>query len=189
MKTKVAVIVGSTRKDSINKRLAHALEKLGADKFEFTQIAIDKLPLYNQDIENDKPKEVMAFVEEVKKFSTLLIVTPEHNRSIPAALKNAIDWGTRPAVGGNIWKDMAIASAGTSPGAIGTALAQAHLRQIFLSYGRVVMSGEMYLQMKEGLIDDAGNITNPDTEKFIKGYMDRFANFVAREGSADKMAA
>ena len=189
MKTKVAVIVGSIRKDSINKRLAHALEKLGADKFEFHHVAIDKLPLYNQDMEADKPKEVMAFMDEVKKYKVALIVTPEHNRSIPAALKNAIDWGTRQAVGGNVWKEMAIATAGTSPGGIGTALAQEHLRHIFLCYGRVVMGGELYLQMKEGLIDDLGNITNPDTEKFLKGYIDRLADFASREGSSEKMAA
>lgn len=189
MKTRIAVIVGSIRKDSINKRLAHALERLGADRFEFGHIAIDKLPLYNQDLENEKPAEVMKFIEEIKKYKVALIVTPEHNRSIPAALKNAIDWGTRPAVGGNVWKEMAIATAGTSPGGIGTALAQEHLRHIFLCYGRVVMGGELYLQMKDGLIDDAGNVTNPDTEKFMKGYIDRLADFVGREGSSGQMAA
>lgn len=189
MKHNIAVIVGSTRKDSINKKLAHALEQLGAEHFTFTHISIDKLPLYNQDIESEKPKEVIAFIEEIKKFSAVLIVTPEHNRSIPAALKNAIDWGTRPVVGGNVWKDMAVATAGTSPGAIGTALAQQHLRHIFLCYGRVVMGGELYLQMKEGLIDDAGNVTNADTKKFLQGYVDRLAAFVEKETSPQKMAA
>ncbi|PZQ47840.1 MAG: ACP phosphodiesterase [Micavibrio aeruginosavorus] len=189
MKQKIAVIIGSTRKDSINKKLAGALEKLGADKFEFTNVAIDKLPLFNQDLESEKPKEVLAFVEEIKKFNAVLIVTPEHNRSIPAALKNAIDWGTRPAVGGNIWKDMAVATAGTSPGGIGTALAQEHLRHIFLCYGRVVMGGELYLQMKEGLIDDAFNVTNEDTKKFLQGYIDRLAAFTSKEAAPSKMAA
>ena len=189
MKQNIAVIIGSTRKDSINKKLAGALEKLGADRFTITNVAIDKLPLYNQDLENEKPKEVMAFIEEIKKFSAVLIVTPEHNRSIPAALKNAIDWGTRPAVGGNVWKDMAVATAGTSPGALGTALAQQHLRHIFLCYGRVVMGGELYFQMKDGLIDDAGDVTNEDTKKFLSGYVDRLAAFVAKETADSKMAA
>lgn len=189
MKHDIAVIIGSTRKDSINKKLAHALEKLGEDRFTFTHVAIDKLPLYNQDLENEKPKEVMAFIEEIKKFSAVLIVTPEHNRSIPAALKNAIDWGTRPAVGGNVWKDMAVATAGTSPGALGTALAQQHLRHIFLCYGRVVMGGELYLQMKEGLLDDANNVTSEGTKKFLQSYVDHLADFVEKESAPQKMAA
>lgn len=189
MKHDIAVIIGSTRKGSFNLKLAHALEKLGGDKFAFHYITIDKLPMYNQDLEAEKPKEAVAFVEELKKYGTLLVVTPEHNRSIPALLKNAIDWASRPAVGGNAFKDMAIATAGTSPGAIGTAVAQEHLRHIFLCYGRVVMGGELYLQMKPDLIDDAGNVTNEDTKKFIQGYVDRLSAFAAIGKADGKMAA
>lgn len=189
MKHNVAVIVGSARKGSINKKLALALQKLGADKLNFTDIAIDTLPMYNQDLEAEKPAAVMAFIEEVKKFKFLLIVTPEHNRSIPALLKNAIDWGSRPAVGGNVWKDILVATAGTSPGAIGTAVGQAHLKQILNVYSGGVMVGELYLQMKDGLIDDNGNVGNPDTEKFLKGYIDKFAAFIDKESAAMKQAA
>jgi chromate reductase len=189
MKTQVAVIVGSNRKNSINKRLALALEKLGADRFEFTHIDIDRLPMYNQDLEGEKPAEVMAFVEQLKKFKVALIVTPEYNRSIPALLKNAIDWASRPAVGGSVWKEMVIATAGTSPGGIGTALAQQHLRHILITHAIAVMGGEMYLQMKEGLIDDVGNVTVPDTEKFLKTFIDRFAAFTESNAASGKMAA
>lgn len=182
MKHQIAVIVGSTHKTSINKKLALALTKLSSDKADFTFIDIDRLPMYNEDLENEKPQTVVAFAEQMKKFKLALIVTPEHNRSIPALLKNALDWGSRP-ISGRFWKDMTIAIAGTTPGAIGTALAQEHLRHILAIIGATVMGGELYLQMKPDLIDDAGNVSNPDTEKFLKGYMDKFL------GLTDKMAA
>ena len=186
MKQSVAVIVGSTHKGSINKKLALALTKLGAAQFDFTFIDIDKLPMYNQDLEEEKPQEVLDFAATMKKFDTVLIVTPEHNRSIPTLLKNAIDWGSRP-ISGNIWQDRRIAIAGTTPGAIGTALAQAHLRQILgASLKANIMGGELYLTMKPDLIDDTGNVSNADTQKFLQGFMDRFAEFA---GSAKKMAA
>ena len=189
MKHQVAVIIGSNRAGSFNQKLAIAIEKLGSDRFEFHNIKIDNLPLYTQDLEHEKPAAALAFVEEMKRYKNLLVVTPEHNRSIPTLLKNAIDWGSRPAVGGSVWKNMIVATAGTSPGALGTALAQQHLRHIFLCYGKNVMGGELYLQMKDGLIDDIGNVTNPDTEKFLKGFVDRFVEFIETEHGGRKMAA
>lgn len=182
MKHSVAVIVGSTHKTSINKKLALALTKLGAPHADFTFIDIDTLPMYNEDLEQEKPQAVVEFAEQMKKFKLALIVTPEYNRSVPPLLKNALDWGSRPAFG-RFWKDMTIAIAGTSPGGIGTALAQEHLRHILAIIGATVMGGELYLQMKPDLIDDAGNVSNPDTEKFLKGYIDRFF------GLSDKIAA
>lgn len=182
MTQKLAVIVGSTRKGSINKKLALALTKLGAKHFEASFIEIDKLPMYNEDLEKESPAEVLAFAEQVKQFDKILIVTPEHNRSVSALLKNAIDWGSRP-VSGRLWSGKAVATAGTTPGAIGTALAQEHLRNIMVTQGASVMGGELYFTMKPDLIDEDGNVSNPDTQKFLQSYIDRFAAF------ADKLAA
>src|SRR5262249_44861165 len=110
----------------------------------------------------------------------VLVVTPEHNRSVPTVLKNAIDWAARP-YGQNSWAGKVVAIAGTSPGAIGTALAQQHLRQILgSSLGALVMGGEAYISFKPGLIDDAGEIADESTQNFLKNFVDRFATLVGR---------
>src|SRR5580704_9014623 len=128
-KFKIAVIVGSNRRESLNRALAQALAKLGAEQFTFNFVQIDDLPLYNQDHEAELPKNVARFKSEIAAADGLLLVTPEHNRSIPAVLKNAVDWGARPW-GKNSWNGKPAAITGTSPGAIGTAIAQQHLRHI-----------------------------------------------------------
>src|SRR5262245_1090547 len=122
-KFKIAVVVGSTRRDSLNRKLAESLARLGAGKLEFSFVRIDDLPLYNQDLEAELPQSVLRFKTEVEAADGVLVVTPEHNRSLPAALKNAIDWGGRP-YGQNSWAGKVVAIAGASPGAIGAALAQ-----------------------------------------------------------------
>jgi chromate reductase len=101
-KPRVAIIVGSNRRDSINRKLARALAKLGADKFEASFVRIDDLPMFNQDLEGNPPEEVVRFKSELANADGILIVTPEHDRSIPALLKNAVDWGARP-YGKNSW--------------------------------------------------------------------------------------
>src|SRR6266478_7148922 len=131
----IAVIVGSNRRDSINRKLAQALAKLGAEKLAFHFVAIDDLPLYSQDLEGELPKSVVRFKSEIAAADALLFVAPEHNRSIPALLKNAIDWGSRP-YGQNAWSGKPVAITGTSPGAIGAAMAQIHLRQVLWDLGR-----------------------------------------------------
>src|SRR5262249_53019551 len=143
-KFKVAVIVGSNRRESVNRRLAHALTRLDADKLAFSFVQIDDLPLYNQDLEAELPKSVARFKSEIAAADGLLFVTPEHNRSIPAVLKNAIDWGARP-YGQNSWSGKPGAITGTSPGAIGAAIAQQHLRQVLGNLGVLVMGGEAYI--------------------------------------------
>jgi chromate reductase len=117
-KVKIAVIVGSTRRESINRKLAHALARLGTDRAEFRFVEIGDLPLYNQDLEGELPKSVLRFKSEIAAADGLLFVTPEHNRSLPALLKNAVDWGARP-YGQNSWSGKPAAITGTSPGAIG----------------------------------------------------------------------
>jgi chromate reductase, NAD(P)H dehydrogenase (quinone) len=187
-KFKVAVIVGSNRRESVNRRLAQALTKLGADKFAFSFIQIDDLPLYNQDLEAELPKSVARFKSEIATADGLLLVTPEHNRSIPTVLKNAIDWGARP-YGQNSWNGKPAAITGTSPGAIGTAIAQQHLRQVLGNLGVLIMGGEAYVSFKPGLIDADGAITDESTRKFLQGFVDQLATLVARFADPQRAAA
>ncbi len=178
-KFKVAVVVGSNRRDSINRKLAQALAKLGAAKADFSFAQIDDLPLYNQDHEADLPKPVARFKAELAAADAVLFVTPEHSRSIPAVLKNAIDWGARPW-GQNSWTGKVAAVTGASPGAISTALAQQHLRQILGAQGVLLSGGEAYIQFKPELIDGANNITDEGTRKFLQGFVDQLTALIAR---------
>jgi chromate reductase, NAD(P)H dehydrogenase (quinone) len=187
-KLKVAVIVGSNRRESVNRRLAQALGKLGADKLAFSFVQIDDLPLYNQDLEAELPKSVARFKSEVAAADGLLFVTPEHNRSIPAVLKNAIDWGARP-YGQNSWNGKPAAITGTSPGALGTAVAQQHLRQVLGNLGVLVMGGEAYVAFRPGLIDADGAMADESTRKFLQSFVDQFAALVARFADPQRAAA
>src|SRR6204780_3942824 len=175
----VAVIVGSNRRESINRKLALALIKLGAGKFDARIVRIDDLPIYNQDNEGSLPPEVVRFKDEIAKADGVMIVTPEHNRSMPTALKNAIDWGARPW-GKSNWPGKPGFIPGTSPGAIGTALVQANLRTVMLGLGMTLLGGESYVQFKPNLIDDEGNVTDESTQKFLQGFIDRFATLVTK---------
>src|SRR5215467_1156741 len=171
-KHKIAVIVGSNRQGSLNARLAQALAVLGADRLSFSFARIDDLPLYNPDLEAELPASVVRFKSEIASADGVLVVTPEHNRSLPAALKNAIDWGGRP-YGQNSWAGKVVAIAGASPGAIGAALAQQHLRQVLGGFlGALVMPGEAYIAFRPGLIDDAGAIADEGTRGFLQGFVD-----------------
>lgn len=173
----IAVIVGSNRRESINRKLAEALVKLAPASLACRFVQIDDLPMYNGDLEPDRPASVSRFTAEVAKANGLLIVMPEHNRSLPAVLKNAIDWGSKP-MDANVWRNKPTFITGTSPGAIGTAVGQQHLRQILGVLGSVVLGGEAYLQFKPELIDADGTITNDGTRAFLQGHMDRFADLV-----------
>jgi len=174
MPLKVAVVVGSIRKDSINRKLAKALVKLGPSDFEFDFLDLGDLPVYNQDHDQDPPTPVKRVKAQVAAAGALLFVTPEHNRSLPTALKNVLDWVSRP-YGSNLWAGKPAAILGASPGAIGTAVAQAHLRSV-LGYLDVPTLGqpEMYIQFTPGLVDDQGTVANDGTQKFLRGFMDRY---------------
>jgi chromate reductase len=178
-KPHVAIIVGSNRRESINRKLAHALAKLGADHFNASIARIDDLPMFNQDNEGNLTPEIVRFKDEISRADGIMIITPEHDRSIPAVLKNAVDWGARP-YGKNSWAGKPAFITGTSPGAIGSALAQQHLRSVMVSLGAILLGGEAYITFKPNLIDAEGNIGDETTRKFVEGFLGRFADLVTR---------
>lgn len=187
-KLKLAVIVGSNRSESINRKLAEALVGLVETQVEANFIRIDDLPMYNPDLEGGRPAAVRRFTEEVAAADALLVVTPEHNRSLPAVLKNAIDWGSKP-MESNVWKGKVAAITGTSPGAIGTAVGQQHLRQILGILGSLVVGGEAYISFKPGLIDDQGRLAEDSSRTFLQTYMDRLVDLAARLSQTTAEAA
>jgi chromate reductase len=178
-KYQIAVVVGSLRKDSFNRTLATALVKLAPPDFSFKQVTIGDLPLYNQDDDASQAESVKRLKAEIKAAHGLLFVTPEYNRSIPGVLKNAIDHASRP-YGQSVWAGKPAGVLGVSVGAIGTSLAQQHLRNI-LAYLDVPALGqpEAFIQAKEGLFDAAGNI-GADSKQFLQNWMDRYVAWVKR---------
>jgi chromate reductase len=178
-KFKLGIIVGSNRRESINRKLAQALVKLGADAFNARFIQIDDLPMYNQDLEQPVPEKIARFKSEVAASDALLFVTPEHSRSIPAVLKNAIDWGARPW-GKTSWPGKPTAIIGTSGGAISTAIAQQHLRAVLGDLGLQLMGGEAYIQFKPELVDALDNVTDDSVRTFLKNLIDQFDAFAGK---------
>jgi chromate reductase len=174
----VAVFVGSLRRDSQNGKFAKALEKLGADRFAFTYPDLD-LPLYNEDLWADPPPGVLKMKAEIAAASAVLFVTPEYNRSIPAVVKNAVDWGSRPW-GENSWAGKPCAVAGVSAGQIGTALAQAHLRNILLSQDVILLGQPEIYFSKPGVIEDDGTIADESAQALLERFLDRFAEWIVR---------
>jgi chromate reductase len=187
-KTKVAVIVGSLRKDSMNLKLGKAIAKLGVGKFDTQFVQIGDLPLFSQDLENPMPAPVARLKKEIESADAVLFITPEYNRGMPGPLKNAIDWASRP-YGKNSFAGKPGALCGASPGAIGTACSQHNLRPT-LDYLDVIVMGqpEVYFQFKEGIIDADGNVTSDNTKQFLQKFVDTFAAFVERHGATQKKA-
>jgi chromate reductase len=179
----IAVIVGSNRKDSINRKVAQALIALGRDKFDAEILKIDDFPIFNQDDEHTAPDNVKRFKAAVTAADGVLFVTPEHSRSIPAVLKNAIDWGARPW-GQNSWTGKVAAVTGTSGGVISTALAQQHLRQILGAQGVLLTGGEAYVQFKPELLNDKGEFADEATRKFLGDFLDKLVTLIDRTSAA-----
>ncbi|MES2611297.1 MAG: NAD(P)H-dependent oxidoreductase [Pseudomonadota bacterium] len=175
----IAVIVGSLRKDSFNRKLATAIERLAPADFKFTHLRIDDLPLYNQDDDGQQAASVVRLKGEIKAAQGLLFVTPEYNRSIPGVLKNALDHASRP-YGQSAWGGKPAGVIGASVGAIGTALAQQHLRNV-LSYLDVPTLGqpEGFIHAKEGLFDADGNV-GEGSKKFLQGWVDAYVGWVKK---------
>jgi len=177
---KVGYFVGSLSSTSINRQLANALIRLASPQLVFSEIPIRDLPLYSPDFDTDYPPVAVAFKQAIADVDAVLFVTPEYNRSIPGGLKNAIDWASRP-YGQNSFARKPSAVIGTSPGAIGTAIAQQQLRSVLSFCDSPQMNApEAYIQFKPGLITDDGAVTVPSTEAFLRKYMEEYAQFVAR---------
>ncbi len=179
-KYRVGYLVGSLSSQSINRRLAGALIKLAPADLAFHEIAIRDLPLYSQDFDKDQPAVVKAFKAQLSEADGLLIATPEFNRSIPGALKNALDWGSRP-YGQSSFRGQPTALVGTSPSGIGAALGQQAVRNVLNYFALPLMTQpEMYIQTKPGLIDDEGNVTVEATRDFFTKYMADYRAFLVR---------
>jgi len=177
---KVGYFVGSLATQSINRKLANALVKLAPSSLTMCEIPIKNLPLYSYDFDNDYPPEARALKEAIAAVDAVLFVTPEYNRSIPGALKNAIDWASRPW-GKNSFNRKPSATIGTSPGKIGTAVGQQHLRSILSFCNSPQMNAiEAYIEFTPGLIDDDGEVTVESTKEFLGNYMNEFAGFIER---------
>ena len=173
----IAVIVGSLRKDSLNRKLADALALLAPSDFKFSQVQIHDLPLYNQDDDSHQAVQVLRMKAHIHKSQGLLLVTPEYNRSIPGVLKNAIDHASRP-MGQGVWGGKPAGVIGASAGALGTAMAQQHLRNI-LAYLNVSTMGqpEAFVHAKEDFFDPDGRI-GPTSLEFMKSWMDHYVAWV-----------
>jgi chromate reductase len=175
----IAVIIGSLRKDSLNRRLATALEKLEHPELSFKQLQIGDLPLYNQDNDDNQAESVKRFKLEIISADGLLFVTPEYNRSIPGVLKNAIDHGSRPR-GHNSWEGKPAGVVGVSPSANGTALAQQHLRNILVCLDAPTLAQpEVFIQLKDGLFDESGNI-GMNSKPFLQSWMNKYLSWVKK---------
>jgi chromate reductase len=174
----VAVIVGSLRRGSINSKFAGSVGKLAADRLRFHFVEIGDLPLYNDDLWEDPPESVLRLKREIAAADGVLFVTPEYNRSFSSAIKNAIDWGTRPR-GQNSRKAKPAAIMGASPGAIGAAAAQNQLKNVLTVCDMVLMSQpEIYYRPE--LFDEANNVRSVDVKKFLRGWVDRFSACIER---------
>jgi len=176
----VGLLVGSFASDSINRRLADALVRLAPPSLSFEDIPIDEVGLYSRDFDADYPPEARALKSRIEAVDGILFVTPEYNRDIPGALKNAIDWASRPW-GSNSFDRKPTAVIGASPGKIGTAVAQQNLRSVLSYLNAPQMNApEAYIEFTEGLVDEDGRVTVPDTEEFLRTFMSEFATFVER---------
>ena len=176
----IGYFVGSLSTESINRTLSKALIRLAPPDLEFTEIPIKDLPLYNRDFDPDYPPEGRALKEAIAAVDGVLFVTPEYNRDIPGSLKNAIDWASRPW-GTNSFDRKPSAVIGTSPGAIGTAVAQQNLRSILSFCNSPQMNApEAYIQYTPERFRDDGEVTDESTATFLKDFMAAYRDFVMR---------
>jgi chromate reductase len=179
MTYQVGYFVGSLSSTSINRTLSQALVRLAPDDMEFTEIPIRDLPLYSPDFDSDYPPEAQALKDAIGASQAVLFVTPEYNRSIPGALKNAIDWASRPW-GQNSFDHMPAAVIGASIGQIGTAVAQQSLRGV-LSFcnARQMTAPEAYIQLEPDSIVD-GEVQDESMKQFLTEFMQEFRTHTER---------
>lgn len=177
---RVAVIVGSLSKNSINRKLAQAIIKAGEGTLTFRILEIGDLPLYNRDLDGDMPAPARRLKQQIENSDALLIVSPEYNRSFSAVVKNAVEWASRP-YGKSSFTGKPAATAGASPGNIGTAVGQQHVRGVLTHLGMHVMPApEMFVKFDPALYGENGEVTDEGTRKFLNGFVDAFAAWINR---------
>ncbi|MFC7359847.1 NADPH-dependent FMN reductase [Nocardioides astragali] len=177
---KVAYFVGSLSSTSINRKLSKALIRLAPSDLEFTEVPIDNLPRYSPDFDGSYPPEAQALKDALAAADAVLFITPEYNRSIPGALKNAIDWASRPW-GQNSFDHMPAAVIGASIGQIGTAVAQQSLRGV-LSFcnARQMTAPEAYVHFRPEMYAESGEVSDDETAGFLRNFMQEFRTHVER---------
>ena len=176
----VAVLIGSLRKESFNRKMANALIAMGSPTLTFEIVEIGHLPFFNQDFEADLPQAVRDFKQKIASFDAVLFVTPEYNRSVPGVLKNAIDVGSRP-YGQSAWSRKPAGVISVSPGAIGGFGANHHLRQSLVFLDMPAMpQPEAYIGGAAKLFDDKGTLTSDSTREFLQKYLQAFARWIER---------
>ena len=184
----IAVIVGSLRRDSFNRKLASAMARLGPDDFSFTQLQIGDLPLYNQDDDGSPAESVKRLKAEIAASQGIMFVTPEYNRSIPGVLKNAIDHASRP-YGQSAWLGKPAAILGASVGPVGTALAQQHLRNVLANQDMPTLGQpEAFIHAKEGLFDATGNF-GEGSIKFMQTWMNHYVAWIKKHATTQSVKA
>lgn len=175
----IGIVVGSLRKESINRKLAQALSQLLPEDFVMEFIDIGDLPLYNQDLDGKQPEAVAVFKDKVAKQHGIIVVTPEYNRSIPGVLKNALDHGSRP-YGKNAWSGKPVGVIGTSTGAAATSMAQQHLRNVLVFFDMPTMNQpEAFIQWQDGMVGDDGKF-NERTAGFVQKWANTYAAWVKK---------
>jgi chromate reductase len=184
----VAVLVGSLRRGSINRKFAESVGNLAVDRLRFHFIEIGDLPLYNDDLWENPPQSVLRLKKEIEAADGIVFVTPEYNRSFSPAIKNAIDWASRPK-GQNSWEAKPAAIIGASPGAIGGAVGQNELKTVVTVCDMVLMGQpEVYFSYKPELFDEANNISNESTKKFLNSWINRFWGWIDRTAEPRTLA-
>jgi chromate reductase, NAD(P)H dehydrogenase (quinone) len=175
---KIGILVGSLRRDSYNRKVAMTLMQLAGQSLEMEILEIGNLPLFNQDLEDKPPEEWVQFRNKLRNLTGFLLVTPEYNRSIPAALKNALDVGSRP-YGKNLWDKLPCAVISVSIGAMGGFGANHHLRQSFVFLNSPCMQQpEVYLSYADKLFNEKGEMTQEGTKKFLGQFLLAFEKWV-----------
>lgn len=185
---RIGVLSGSIASDSINTALLGALGHTIGERAEIVPIAISTLPLYGRDADTGHPEVAVAYKELVRGLDGLIIATPEYNRALPAALKNALEWGSRPW-GENVFAGLPVGIVGASPGTIGTALAQQQLRAglAFLD-APTLAQPEVYLRWRDDMLDSAGRIADAGTREFLSAWVERFFAHVTVHARAAVLA-
>ena len=182
MTATVAVLVGSLRKASLNRKFAHALERIAGERMKFDYVDLADLPHYDDDLWADTPAAVSALKQKIDACDGVLIVTPEYNRFFPGIIKDALDWGSKPK-GQNNWSGKPCAVTGVTPGSTGTAVAQSHTRLAALSVNMIVQHfPELYVQWKDDRFAEDGTIKDDDTRALLEEFVSAFAQWIERHG-------